>query len=67
MFQTLTFNTTTSSVDIQVPIIGDNLLENDEVFFAMISNPMGYPVILNPALATVTIEDVGGGMCSDDS
>ena len=62
--QTLTFNPTTSSVDIQVPIINDALLEDDEMFFGMISNPSDNRVTLNPARANVTIEDFGDGKCS---
>ena len=61
--QTLTFNSTTSSVDIQVPIIDDDLLEDPEMFFGMISNPSDSRVTLNPARANVTIEDFEDGMC----
>ena len=59
--QTLTFNQTTLSVDIPVTIIDDNLLEDNEMFFGMISNPSDSRVTLNPANANVTIEDFGDG------
>ena len=60
----LTFNQTTSSVDIRVPVIDDDLLEDDELFIGMISSPSDFCVTLNPATANVTIEDFGDGMCS---
>ena len=63
--QTLTFNPTTNSVNITVPIIDDSLLEDDEMFFGFISNPSDSRVTLAPDRANVTIEDFGDdGECS---
>ena len=61
--QTLTFNSTTSSVGIQIPITDDNLLEDDEMFFGMISNPGDPRVMLDPSRAKVTIGDNEGSKC----
>lgn len=59
--QTLTFNATTTSVDVQVPIIDDNLREDDEMFFAFISNPSLPDLFLAPDRTSIIIEDFGDG------
>ena len=57
---TLTFNPNNTCVDIPVPIIDDEICEDDEMFFGEISNPSDSDVTLNPTTATVTIMDNEG-------
>ena len=47
-----------TSRTVSVPIINDNITEGDQSFFGNLGNPQG-PVTLDPAQATVTIEDDG--------
>ena len=55
--QTLTFNSSTSSIDLLIPLVDDNTVEEDQIFFANLTNPSAPDVTLDPAQATITIED----------
>ena len=52
----LTFNATTLSIGISIPILDDDIVESDEMFFGVLFD-IGDPVALSPHLANVTILD----------
>lgn len=61
----LTFSPNISNVQVPVPIINDDIVENDETFFGVLDN-LGLTVVMtDPALATVLIlEDNSDSKCT---
>ena len=57
--EVLEFNATTSSQPVSVRILDDNILENDENFFAFLNSSNG-AVILAPGRAMATIQEQPG-------
>ena len=55
----LTFNTTTSSQTVTIPILEDNLFEGSETIIVILTSA-DPAAILNPQSASVTIEDDDG-------
>ncbi len=55
------FSPSQLSVDVPVTILDDSVVEANENFFGLLTNPVGDPVNLNPDRATVTINDTGDG------
>ncbi len=51
------FSPSQLSVDVPVTILDDSIVEANENFFGLLTNPVGDPVILNPDRATVIITD----------
>ena len=53
---TLQFNNTTSRDCVRIPIVADNILEDDEDFFGTLNSTDPF-VIISPDLARVLIQD----------
>ena len=53
---TLQFNSTTSRECVRIPIVDDNILEDDEDFFGTLNNTDPF-VIVSPDTARILIQD----------
>ncbi len=52
------FSPSQLSVDVPVTILDDSIVEANESFFGLLTNPVGEPVNLNPDRTTVNINDI---------
>ena len=58
----LILSPTLSETIVSVRINDDDIVEDAETFFGTLDNPEGDPVIINPPVANVTIEDADDSM-----
>ena len=61
--QVFTFSPMVQRIGANITIINDDIVEDDETFFAVL-DPQGMPVVVSPETATVTIiEDPSDSKC----